>query len=110
MVLVVDTEWDTLTIAVLVASTFFAWRVYGSFKGGPLGRPYLLGVLGSATLLVAFLVRLSLDFQGIRAVDAYGISVKDVAIIVAVVFFGAGAWDLGRFWRTSKDGFVGGKR
>ena len=55
----------------------------------------------------AFSVRLLLDFEGIRAVDAYGVSVKDLALIVSVFFFGAGARGLAKFWTISKNGFSG---
>lgn len=59
---------------------------------GPVGR-----VLGPPAL----------GFEGIRAVDAYGVSVKDLALIVSVFFFGAGARGLAKFWTISKNGFSG---
>jgi len=107
MILVNDAIWDFATILVLIGATFYAWILYAKFKGGPLGRPNMYALLGILILLMSFLVRLLLDLQGIDAVDAYGVSVKDLAIIVSVFFFGAGARGLARFWTISKNGFAG---
>ena len=79
------------------------------FRGGPLGRPHALAMAGTLVLLISFVVRLGLDLEGIQAVTAYGFSLKDLAVIVSAVFFVAGGRALAKFWRASKEGFVGSK-
>ena len=109
MILIADAEWDSLTILVLASAAFYGWTLFSSFRGGPLGRPYGLTLLGILVLLGSFVVRLGLDLEGIQALTAYGFSLKDFAVIISAFFFAAGGRGLARFWRASKGGFVGGK-
>jgi hypothetical protein len=100
MVLVDDAIWDSVTLAVILMAFFYAWRTFSIFRGGPLGRPYGYAVAGGGVILIAWILRLILDFEGINPVAVFGISVRDVAVMISAALFLVAGRGLVKFWTT----------
>jgi hypothetical protein len=95
-----DAIWSLGTIAAVAVALFYASSLSRQFKGGKLenGHRYLL--YSFAVLLVAFIARLILDLIQVQPVTAFGVSVRDVGVVVAMVFIAASLGQISRVWRN----------
>jgi hypothetical protein len=97
MVPLAETAWDTVTLLVCLSAVFYLTKLYSSFKGGSLGRAYGYYITAGLVLVVGFGIKVGLDFEGISPTD-YGLSVRDFAIIIALVLFAVGLRASTKFW------------
>jgi hypothetical protein len=70
------------------------------FQGGKLetGHRYLL--YSFAVLMAAFVVRLILDVLQIEPLTAFGVSARDIGVVVALMFVAASLGQISRVWRN----------
>ena len=80
---------------------YYVSSLFFSFRGGTYGAAYVY-YFGAATVLwAAFAVKIALGFMGILPVD-YGVSLRDIAIIIALALFVLGLRRTRNFWDPSK--------
>jgi hypothetical protein len=90
--------WDSLTLVFLLVAFLYMYRLYGVFRGGELGRFYGYYVASGAVLVIGFSMKIILDLLAITPED-YGLSVRDPAIIIALLLFALGLRGSARIWR-----------
>jgi hypothetical protein len=96
----VDAVWDSGTLLVCLAATYFVSRLHSTFKGGTLGFAYKYYLAAGAVLSAGLAARVVLDLYQVNP-SVYGISVRDPAIVLALVLFlmglrkSSGIWSAG---------------
>lgn len=93
--------WNLISGVASLLVLFYAYRIYRTFKGGKLGRSTRLTLWAILTLLATFFLSLFLDLENINATLTYGVSIKDLGVLVAIVFMGLSLRDSALFWSVS---------
>lgn len=101
MALTTSEMWNLASSVVSLVVAAYAYRLFSTFKGGNLSRGngyILLGILvGFATFLLSFMF----SYEGVNPVVEFGISVKNVGMLIAFGFVGLGLREFSRFWNPS---------
>jgi hypothetical protein len=97
LVFQVDLAWDGLTFVVCVAIVLYLYRLRVLFGHSQVGASYSYYLAGAAVLAFAFVVRIIFDLAEITAAS-YDLSVRDPAIIVALVLIVLGLRKSAKFW------------
>lgn len=100
MVTLVQTAWDAATFLVATGALYFVTRLFLSFRGGAYGKAYFYYISAASVLWVAFLLKVSLDFVNIQP-EEYGISLRDFAVMIALILLALGLRQTKKFWTPS---------
>ena len=97
MALADDLSWDGITLAVSLVAVFYLVDLRRTFRGGEMGSAFNYFVVAAAVFCVGFVLRLALDLISVTP-ESYGLSVRDPAIIIALVLVALGLRGLSKFW------------
>jgi hypothetical protein len=97
MVFGVDLAWDGLTFVVCLAIVLYLYRLNALFARSQVGASYGYYLAGAAVLALAFAIRIVLDLAEVTA-ETYDLSVRDPAIIIALILIVLGLRKSAKFW------------
>ena len=97
-----EAAWDLATAIVIAVVILYSMYLYQIFKGGRLSKAYTLELCGFGVLLATFALRFLLDLAGIDPVQSFGISVRDVGVLIAVILLALSVREMKIFWRNEK--------
>ena len=97
----VDIVWDLAALIVALVAFFYIRRLESMFRGGTYGKAYGYYYAAVAALAVAFGIRVVLDYFEVDP-TAYGLSVRDAGIVLAVVFLLLGFRASAKFWNNGR--------
>jgi len=101
VVLLATLAWDVVSLAACLVGLLYIESLYRRFKGGEFGEPYVYYVAAAAVLAIGFAARVGLDLLAIVP-DDYGLSVRDPAIIAALLLVVVGVRKASAFWERLK--------
>ena len=94
-----DILWDSAALLVVLAAFFYIRRLESMFRGGTYGVAYGYYYLAVALLAVAFAMKVVLDYYEVNP-SVYGLSIRDPAVMAAVVSLLLGFKASAKFWST----------
>ncbi len=93
--------WDTITLLVCLGTVLFFNRLRAVFRGGAVGKAYSYYLWAGLILSAGLAIRVVFDLMQ-QDPHAYGISVRDTAIILTLLLLMAGLRTSTGIWRSSE--------
>jgi len=90
--------WNLATWIVCLMLFAYSFSYYRKFKGGKLGRVGVYAVAISGELSIAFFLSFIFNLEGVSVINLYGISIKDLGLLIAMVFGVLALRETNLFW------------
>ena len=96
--------WNLASAMAFAVGIVYAYRLHLNFRGGKLTRGYQYSLLALVVLFATFIVSILFNFADITTTTSYGISVRDLGILIAGFLFIGSLREASKFWIPAKDG------
>ena len=97
--------WDVATLVVVLAGLVYVNNLRRAFKGGRYGREFRYYTAAAAVLGGGYAIRVVLDMLSIST-TAYGLSVRDPALIISIGLLVLGLREATKFWQLNIRGKI----
>jgi len=94
--------WNLASFAASLVVFVFAYRLYVTLRGGPISHAYSLILTAIGVLSATFFISLLFNLAGISPVTSYGISIRDIGVLAAVIMIGYALRSSHLFWISFK--------
>ena len=97
---IADAIWSIVTIVAVTVALAYSASLARLFKGGKIQLGYRTLLYSLGVLLIAFVAKLMMDILQINPVTAFGISVRDSGVVVAMILIAVSLRQISRSWRN----------
>jgi hypothetical protein len=96
--------WNLASAMAFAVGIVYAYRLHLNFRGGELTRVYQFSLLALVVLFVTFVISILFNFANVTTTTSYGVSVRDMGILIAGFLFIGSLREASKFWIPAKDG------
>jgi len=97
--------WDVATLIVVLAGLVYVDSLRRAFKGGKYGKEFRYYTAAAIVLGAGYTLRVVFDILNVSA-TAYGLSVRDPALIISIGLLVLGLREATKFWQLNIRGKI----
>jgi uncharacterized membrane protein YbhN (UPF0104 family) len=98
LIAVASAVWNIVTALAFLGAVVYSYRLGRMFKGGKISKTNTYALWGFVAAFLTFLISFVFNLASFSPTTSYGISVKDLGILIAGVLIMASLREASRFW------------